>query len=198
MFSTTSVRKLTYRVTALVITIFIVIANFETLILFLSNTLGLSNNLVNRIISLSGNIIEEQQTKRIATWLQTVCMIDERPFLGYGIGKFEFHFSNFLGCALNSEGVMPHPHNFLLDIFVAFGIFGGGALIVIIWCIQGLSAMQQRNISRFPLVIMFTLASPLNVTHGLASLWFASVLFLIIGLSLNVNGSKNVTKITSD
>ncbi|MDA9855253.1 O-antigen ligase family protein, partial [Paracoccaceae bacterium] len=155
-----------------------------TVLIELSSSVGfLSENQIYRINSLGGAIIEEQRFKRVATWLQTVCMVETSPFIGYPIGSYSQYLPEFFNCAPVSEGVMPHPHSFVLEILVIFGITGGTLLLITLWLLI-LNANQKNSGNNFSFLVCVGFLSPLNMTHGIVSLWWLFLLSILIGVAI--------------
>lgn len=155
----------------------------------------LSSNVLSRIVSLGGDIIEEQKSKRIATWVQTICMISDHPYFGVGYGNYEVTLPQYFSCALMSEGSMPHPHQVYLDLLSTLGFVG--FLIFCVYCTSlFFIALSCNNESRRVegLLIIFIFFSPLNVTHGLISLWWAIIVFTLVGLVLVNKKLESVVK----
>lgn len=153
-----------------------------------SSSQVLTQNQLYRLSSLGPRLIEEQKTKRIATWIQTYHMVKDRPIIGYGWGGYSRVSDDYLHYAIPSEGVMPHPHSFVLDVLYGFGVlFGGGGLIAL-W----LSGIRTDYLSRdgkyFSLMVLIGFASPLNVTHGLASFWWLMLMVVVFGFANTKRG----------
>lgn len=146
-----------------------------------------SANLVYRITSLGGDILQEQQTKRIATWIQTLCMISDYPIFGVGIGNYKVVIIDYLNCAINSEGQMPHPHHVYLDIISSQGILGFVLLSILAIGILFLTKrrIKQSSVRIENYMIVLIIFSPLNVTHGLASAWWSFMCFVMLGIAIS-------------
>lgn len=155
----------------------------EFLFVIASKVSFLSENQLYRLSSLAGGIIEEQKSKRIATWIQTFCMIADSPWVGYPIGGYQNYLSNYLYCAANSEGIMPHPHSILLELLVMFGMFIAALLTFVTWYLLLRSYRSNPDI-RFSMYVAVGFISPLNMTHGLVSFWWIILLSIIVGVGI--------------
>ncbi len=148
---------------------------------------GVSGNVEYRLNSLlSGQVVGEQKTKRIATWRQSLCMVEDFPLFGVGVGRFEEELDNYLECSPESEGSMPHPHQVHLEILSTTGIFGLLIFLMYSAKVFQISVLRQWGSleGKFALITVFIVLSPMNVTHGLVSLWWAVSCFIMIGLAI--------------
>jgi O-antigen ligase len=59
---------------------------------------------------------------RFQTYLATLTMIADHPWLGIGLGSFETVFPSYRTAALGSFGVWDHAHNSLLELTAELGI----------------------------------------------------------------------------
>lgn len=145
-----------------------------------------SANLLYRIASLGGDILKEQETKRLATWAQTACLINDNLFLGVGFGNYKFEMVKFLHCAPISEGKMPHPHHIYLDIVSSIGLLGSFMFISLISYIvhKTRKLIKEVNVRAENYLILLIVFSPLNVTHGFVSTWWSIMCFTMIGMTL--------------
>ena len=62
---------------------------------------------------------------RTDIWLETVRLIGERPWLGYGGMQFQFVNSA-------AEGFFKHPHNSILQFVFDWGVLGGMAMLLLL------------------------------------------------------------------
>lgn len=149
-----------------------------------------SDNLLYRLDSLGGDIIEEQKGKRIATWIQTYYMVLDNPFFGVGPGNYKASIVAYLHVVNNSEGVMPHPHHVYLDIISILGVIGFSFFIILASYLIYLSKKYINNekVLIENLLIILIIFSPLNVTHGLVSSWWSFLCFMMLGIVVaNIN-----------
>jgi hypothetical protein len=155
---------------------------FSLMFVYLSQILG--DHISSRLMSLTGSIWEEQQTKRIATWIQTYHMIMDNLFLGVGFGNYSYVLENYLYFVPDSEGSMPHPHQFHLDFIASGGIIAFSILCIYIYNLytSTIKLISNSKYKMINIMILFIIFSPLNVTHGLISLWWGIVIFTGIGL----------------
>jgi hypothetical protein len=155
---------------------------FSLMFVYLSQILG--DHISHRLVSLTGDIWEEQQTKRIATWIQTYYMILDNLFLGVGFGNYSYILENYLYIVPESEGSMPHPHQFHIDFIASGGILAFSILCLYMYNLYNstIKLVANSKYKMINLMILFIIFSPLNVTHGLISLWWGVVLFTGIGL----------------
>jgi riboflavin kinase/FMN adenylyltransferase len=72
---------------------------------------------------------------RMQIWNASVDMISEHPLVGIGLGQFEPQYqwkvADLYGME-TYEWLMPHPHNFLLGIWLNFGLLGVLAMVAIL------------------------------------------------------------------
>lgn len=146
----------------------------------------LSSNVMYRLTSLGGQLLEEQKTKRLATWAQTLCLVADNPILGVGFGNFKSVMVEYLYCAPVSEGQMPHPHHVYLDIMSSSGLAGSLSVIffTLYILIQTKLNIKNQNIRIENYLIILIIFSPLNVTHGFASTWWSVMCFIMIGVTI--------------
>lgn len=72
---------------------------------------------------------------RLQIWNASVEMIEDHPLLGVGLGQFEVNYQlkmKEIYDADTYEWLMPHPHNFILGIWLNFGLLGVVAIIGVI------------------------------------------------------------------
>lgn len=166
-----------------------IIASLAFSIYYVQITQLLGDHISSRILSLGGSIIEEQATKRIATWIQTYHMITDNLLLGVGFGNYSMVLHDYLYFSPISEGDMPHPHQFYLDFLASGGILTFVSLALYIFVIyrEALKKMQNSKYKLINIMIFIIIFSPLNVSHSVISLWWGVTMFTGIGLMyLNV------------
>jgi len=106
---------------------------------------------------------------RMQIWNASVDMISGSTFLGIGLGQFESQYqwkvADLYGME-TYEWLMPHPHNFLLGIWLNFGLFGVLAMV----CILVFAFMRVRRGDEVSLVIACAMAAVL--IHGMFDMPF--------------------------
>ncbi len=119
---------------------------------------------------------------RIQIWHASYEMIVESPFLGVGLGQYQLNYQwkmTYLYDLETYEWLIPHPHNFLMGIWLNFGLLG----VVAMTCLMILAFSRARG--NLKLVIAAMLFSIL--IHGLFDMPFmkndlAMEFWLIIAL----------------
>lgn len=118
-----------------------------------------------------GNIEHTASTQaRLIMLRDTLKMISERPWLGWGYGSFEYNFQHYRlaqGLSTLGLGVVRHPHNETLLWWVEGGIVAAiGILILIyagirlVWQVWQLSRQAQglnRQVSIHSIALIFVL-----------------------------------------
>lgn len=105
---------------------------------------------------------------RLQIWDASFDMITDHPILGIGLGQFELNYQwkmDELYGVETYEWLMPHPHNFLMGIWLNFGILGVLSMIGVL-----ILAFSRVGRSDFKLVIASMLFAVL--IHGLFDMPF--------------------------
>ena len=101
---------------------------------------------------LSGNGAESSE--RLEIWENCMAMIEEKPFLGWGLGGEYYEIGRLGGFATSDVNVYFNPHNAIIQSFVNFGIIGG--LYATIYCIRPMLKLSSiNNKTLFDLVLIF-------------------------------------------
>lgn len=105
---------------------------------------------------------EKFDSGRLNVWMATVRVIAEHPLFGLGAEAYRLS-----GCC---ERLLSHPHNFVLQLLLQFGLVGNALLACIVWwAVRALGGLRQ--------VLALTLASPENrVLAVLLATYFAYAL----------------------
>jgi O-antigen ligase len=120
---------------------------------------------------------------RLEFYRNTLALISERPFLGYGTGGFPQAYAR----KVEGTGMLPtqNPHNEFLHITAQVGILGLAALLWLFWQQWRLAARLpsrlEREVAR-GLVTTMVVGCMLNSllldhTEGLLFAWLSGVLF---------------------
>ncbi len=93
--------------------------------------------------------------KRVELFRQTLAMISERPFLGYGLDSFPIAFELFHSPALSTSVTWEKPHNSYLTLWAEFGVVLGSLplLITAICFVGALRQMRERATSFTPAAV---------------------------------------------
>lgn len=95
--------------------------------------------------------------QRRALYTQTLLMIWERPWLGYGLDSFSIVFEAFHAPGLRSDRSWQAPHNTVLTHWAEMGVLLG-YLPLVIWGLAVTSLWQRRRGAQTPLVVLVALA----------------------------------------
>lgn len=95
--------------------------------------------------------------QRRALYTQTLLMIWERPWLGYGLDSFSIVFEAFHAPGLRSDRSWHAPHNTVLTHWAEMGVLLG-CLPLVIWGLAATSLWQRRRGAQTPLVVLVALA----------------------------------------
>ncbi|MFT2793899.1 Wzy polymerase domain-containing protein [Serratia sp. T13T92] len=127
--------------------------------------------------------------------LQTAwSMVEQRPWLGWGLGSFEYSFQHFRlaqGFSTDGLGVVTHPHNELLFMWVEAGVFGLLSMLLLIvgvgsvlwrsWC------CWQKGCAELPLalcIIAFPLLLHSQTEYPFSlSAWHWALLLLLLAMA---------------
>lgn len=127
---------------------------------------------------------------RLNTYIITLNMILERPFIGFGLGSFEYVFQYYRDSSIHLEGYWDKTHSTFLEIASEIGIpatvfmiLGYGYLYFSIVC------SYLKNKSR--LILLYLLIMAIIVLHSLIdfSLQMPAIAILfhiILGASYNI------------
>lgn len=103
-----------------------------------------------RLFKTSGEQIDTS-SGRLELWTQTWQQILHSPWFGYGSGRFAREMNRLYGVELN------HPHNFILQYFYDWGVFGGTTALLVL-AILGLKILQKKDadpIARFAAITAY-------------------------------------------
>lgn len=119
----------------------------------------------------------KHDSDRLLIWEKSVELIRMKPILGWGIGGF----TESLG--------WPYPHNFFLDLFLAFGIILGGVFAaVIIWNV--VTSIKSKDETEKNLSYIF-------VSIAFVCLLFSGTVFtnyyfyIMMGIIISANRNNN-------
>ncbi len=109
---------------------------------------------------------------RLKLWESAWCMIADRPWQGYGLDQFLYHYrGRYIALEAWQEPNLSHPHNILLDFWIRLGL-GGVILLIgtqaIFWrtCLNLRRTLQQDIM--LSAIVLGTMASMSDVLlHGL-------------------------------
>lgn len=123
--------------------------------------------------------------QRLLTLQETLRMIAEHPWRGWGLGGFEYCFQHAVADrGLPSREVMQHPHNEVLYVWAEGGVVALLGLLVMVGAALRLSG-QRRGLSAWllrltalPILLHTQVELPLylSVTHG----WILVMLLVLL------------------
>ena len=95
--------------------------------------------------------ISESVKQRFDKWQNGLCMIKEKPILGYGAGNFDANYPLFHNCQVEDIGYsgkffLGGIHNILLHIFIEHGLVG--FFLLIYFVIRLFLLMKKKNNDR--------------------------------------------------
>jgi len=76
-----------------------------------------------------------QSSARLQIWHASSELISEHPLFGIGLGQFEIYYQwkmDEIYKLFTYEWLIPHPHNFLMGIWLNFGLLGLISIIGVI------------------------------------------------------------------
>lgn len=107
---------------------------------------------------------EGSNTQRLMMLEQSLAMIKEKPWLGWGYGSFEYSFQHFVGAqqpwVINHE-LVSHPHNEILYWWVEGGVIAlaGMVLIGIGYLMPLLNSLTRTHLALWTLTLPIALHS---------------------------------------
>ena len=124
--------------------------------------------------------------ERLAHWQAALNMATAHPWLGVGLGNYEFEYEQFR--LLNWPDALGHAHNFWLNILAETGILGLSVYAGIWVCVLALSWRARCHPDPGArLVIVGLLGTWVSLSvHSLFDNLFVNNLFLHIGILLGV------------
>ena len=124
--------------------------------------------------------------ERLAHWQAALNMATAHPWLGVGLGNYEFEYEQFR--LLNWPDALGHAHNFWLNILAEAGILGLSVYAAIWVCVLALSWRARCHPDPGArLVIVGLLGTWVSLSvHSLFDNLFVNNLFLHIGILLGV------------
>lgn len=93
----------------------------------LMELLGINSRSIEMLMN--GAFISDSSNRDII-WNDSMAMIAERPFLGWGLGGEFYHLAMLEGGGVIDSSF--HPHNGIIQLFVNFGLLGGIIALLII------------------------------------------------------------------
>lgn len=99
-------------------------------------------------IWVGGADMSELSSNRVDIWRETISLILNRPYAGYGGLQFQHIVES-------SQGLLKHPHNSVLQFILDWGILGGIAMVLLFSAILlGLVISRARQCDLSPLAFM--------------------------------------------
>jgi O-antigen ligase len=148
---------------------------------------------LSRLLALLGR--DSTLTGRTEVWSQLIFAIQHHPILGYGYGSFWTGLSGESLDVLVAAGwIVPSAHNAYLELWLALGIPGVVATIVIFWDVFRRAIKYIRTEPGWPglwpvACILFVLVHGLGESEFIYDSSFACCLFTALYTSLVLKGA---------